>query len=56
MVADPLTLYVHVLDGRDLEAVRREVRRLEVLAVRAFGDAEALAGLAVDDSTGWRIS
>jgi multicomponent Na+:H+ antiporter subunit E len=55
VVADPLTLYVHVLDGRDLEAVRREVRRLEVLAVRAFGDAEALAGLAVDDSTGWRI-
>ena len=56
VVADPLTLYVQVRDGRDLEAVRREVRRLEVLAVRAFGDAEALAGLAVDDSTGWRIS
>jgi multicomponent Na+:H+ antiporter subunit E len=47
---DPLTLYVHVLHLRDVERVRRDVRRIEVLAVRAFGSAEALAGLAVDDS------
>ena len=51
---DPLTLYVHALDTRDIEQIRRDVRTLEVLAVRAFGDAEALAGLAVDDSTSWR--
>jgi multicomponent Na+:H+ antiporter subunit E len=53
---DPLVLYVHVLDARDLDAVRRDVRRLEVLAVRAFGDAEALAGLEVDDTAAWRAS
>jgi multicomponent Na+:H+ antiporter subunit E len=46
----PLTLYVHVLHLRDVERVRRDVRRIEVLAVRAFGNAEALAGLAVDDT------
>lgn len=50
---DPTTLYVHALDTRDVEAVRRDVRRFEVLAVRAFGDAEARAGLRVDDSTAW---
>ena len=47
---DPPTLYVHVLHLRDVEAVRREVRHLEVLAVRAFGSPAALAGLATDDS------
>jgi multicomponent Na+:H+ antiporter subunit E len=47
---DPPTLYVHVLHLRDVEAVRREIRHLEVLAVRAFGSRAALAGLAVDDS------
>jgi multicomponent Na+:H+ antiporter subunit E len=46
----PLTLYVHVLHLRDVEQVRRDVRRIEVLAVRAFGNDEALAGLAVDDT------
>ena len=46
----PLTLYVHVLHLRDIERVRRDVRRIEVLAVRAFGDAAALAGLTVDDT------
>ena len=51
---EPLTLYVHALDVSDVDAVRREVRRLEVLAVRAFGDDEALAGLAVDDTSAWR--
>jgi multicomponent Na+:H+ antiporter subunit E len=51
---DPLTLYVHALDVRDVAELQRGVRRLEVLAVRAFGDDAALAGLAVDDSTAWR--
>ena len=50
---DPLTLYIHALDTRDLDSIRRDVRRLEVLAVRAFGDAAAIAGLAVDDTTAW---
>jgi multicomponent Na+:H+ antiporter subunit E len=47
---NPPTLYVHVLHLRDIEAVRREVRHLEVLAVRAFGSPAALAGLAAADS------
>jgi multicomponent Na+:H+ antiporter subunit E len=50
----PLTLYVHALDVRDVEQVRADVRRLEVLAVRAFGPPEAVAGLAVDDTRSWR--
>jgi multicomponent Na+:H+ antiporter subunit E len=50
---EPLTLYIHALDTRDLDSIRRDVRRLEVLAVRAFGDAEAIAGLAVDDTITW---
>ena len=53
---DPLTLYVHALDTRDVEQVQRDVRTLEVLAVRAFGDDAALAGLADDDTTSWRAS
>jgi multicomponent Na+:H+ antiporter subunit E len=51
---DPLTLYVHALDVRDVAALRHEIRTLEVLAVRAFGDADALAGLDVDDTIAWR--
>lgn len=51
---DPLTLFVHALDVRDVEQVRAEVRTLEVLAVKAFGDREAVAGLIVDDTTSWR--
>lgn len=47
---DPLTLYVHVLHLRDVDKVRRDVRRIEVLAVRAFGTADALAGLTIDDT------
>ncbi len=53
---DPLTLYVHALDTRDVEQVQRDVRTLEVLAVRAFGDDAALAGLADDDTASWRAS
>lgn len=51
---DPLTLYVHALDVRDVEQVRQDVRRLEFLAVRAFGSEDALAGLRVDDTEAWR--
>lgn len=51
---DPLTLYVHALDTRDVEQVQHDIRTLEVLAVRAFGDADAIAGLVTDDTTSWR--
>lgn len=51
---DPLTLFVHALDVRDVTALQREVRTLEVLAVKAFGDEHALAGLTVDDTQAWR--
>lgn len=51
---DPLTLYVHALNVRDVSQIQAEVRRLEVLAIRAFGSAEAIAGLAVDDTRSWR--
>ena len=48
---DPPTLYVHVLHLRSVEDVRRDIHRLEVMAVRAFGSAEALAGIEQDDSS-----
>lgn len=51
---EPRTLYIHALDVRDVERVRADVRALEVLAVRAFGSAEAIDGLAVDDTRSWR--
>lgn len=47
---EPPTLYAHVLHLHDVEEVRRQVRRLEVDAVRAFGSAEALARLDADDT------
>ncbi|GIU83387.1 MAG: Na+/H+ antiporter subunit E [Acidimicrobiales bacterium] len=47
---DPPTLYVHALDTRDVESLRRQVRRLEVLTVRALGDEAALASLRRDDT------
>lgn len=47
---NPPTLYVHVLHLKDVEEVRRGIRRTEVLAVRAFGSREALAGLTSDDA------
>lgn len=40
---DPTTLYVHVLHLHSVEAVRRDVLRLEWLALRAFGSQQALA-------------
>lgn len=51
---DPLTLFVHLLDVRAVDQVQADVRRLEVLAVRAFGNQEAIDGLVVDDITSWR--
>lgn len=36
-------LYVHVLHLRSVDEVRRDVDKLELLAVRAFGNAEAIA-------------
>jgi multicomponent Na+:H+ antiporter subunit E len=47
---DPPTLYVHALHLRGVDEVRRDINRLEVMAVRAFGSAEALAGIEEDDS------
>lgn len=51
---DPLTLYVHALDTRDVEAVRLDVRKLEWLAVRAFGDRDAVDAMVEDDDQVWR--
>lgn len=51
---EPLTLFVHVLDVRHVEEVQADIRTLEVLALKAFGSREAIAGLAIDDSTSWR--
>ena len=51
---DPLTLYVHALDVRNVEQVQADIRRLEVLALKAFGPAEALTALQVDDTTSWK--
>lgn len=47
---DPPTLFVHALHLHSVEEVRAEIRRLEELAIRAFGSPEAVAGLAFDDS------
>ncbi len=41
----PAVLYVHVLHLHDVEAVRRETRHLEALAIRAFGPGEMVAAL-----------
>jgi multicomponent Na+:H+ antiporter subunit E len=42
---NPAVLYVHVLHLHDIEDVRRDVRHLEALAIRAFGSPDALAEL-----------
>jgi multicomponent Na+:H+ antiporter subunit E len=42
---DPTVLFVHCLDLRSVEAVRAEVRRLEILAIEAFGSQRAVAAL-----------
>lgn len=41
----PRTLYIHVMHLRDVESSKREVKRLEELAVRAFGSEDDLARL-----------
>ncbi len=46
----PTVLYVHVLHLHDVEAVRREIQHLEVLAVRAFGSAAAVRSMATLDT------
>lgn len=38
---DPLVLYVHALHVREVASVRRDVHRLALLAVDAFGDERA---------------
>lgn len=40
---DPPTVYVHVLHLRSVEAVRADVRKLELLALRTFGDPGTVA-------------
>ena len=45
----PAVLYVHVLHLHDIEAVRREIRHLEVLAIKAFGPLEAARAIAAGD-------
>lgn len=52
---DPLTLFVHALDVRDVAQVQADVRALEVLAVKAFGTPEAIAGLTRDDTVSWGV-
>lgn len=40
--SDPSTIYVHVLHLHDIDAVRRNVQHLEMLAIEAFGRDEAV--------------
>ncbi len=44
----PTILYVHVLHLHDIETVRREVERLELLAIRAFGSTQAISAAEAD--------
>lgn len=46
----PTILYMHVLHIKSIDSVRKASRQLEVLAVEAFGDEEALAVLHEDRS------
>jgi multicomponent Na+:H+ antiporter subunit E len=50
VVADPPTLYVHVLHLRDPERTRREVATLESLAVGAFGSRADVTALRLGGS------
>ncbi|MBA3955231.1 MAG: Na+/H+ antiporter subunit E [Acidimicrobiia bacterium] len=56
VATDPNVLYVHVLHLHDIDAVRRDVTRLERSVLRAFGTDEAVAEverrLAALDDTG----
>lgn len=49
---DPPTLFVHAFDVGDADQVHDEVRRLERLAVEAFGDRRSIATLAEDATAG----
>jgi multicomponent Na+:H+ antiporter subunit E len=49
---DPPMFYVHVLHLHDVEAVRKEIRRMEHLVIRAFGPKEAVAALERADRDG----
>ncbi len=51
---DPPILFVHALDVRDVSGVQADIRRLEILAIRAFGTADAIEGLTIDDTVSWR--
>jgi multicomponent Na+:H+ antiporter subunit E len=42
---EPPTLYVHVLHLHDIDEVRRDIRRLQLMVVHAIGSQEALASL-----------
>lgn len=42
---DPSMLYVHVLQVHDIDQVRRDIRTIQTLVVRAIGSAEAIAAL-----------
>ncbi|CAN5526212.1 Na+/H+ antiporter subunit E [soil metagenome] len=46
VAGEPPVLYVHVLHLHDIEAVRRDVVKLEALIVSAFGSPQAIAALA----------
>jgi multisubunit Na+/H+ antiporter MnhE subunit len=43
--ADPPALLVHAMYALDAEAVRRDVQRIEALAIRAFGSPDAVRAL-----------
>ena len=45
VLKDPGAIYVHVLHLDDVDRVRADLQRLAVLAVRAFGTAEAIAAM-----------
>ena len=51
---DPLVLYVHALDTRDIDSLRAGIHRFELLAVQAFGDREAIAAITAAEHTVWR--
>ena len=51
---DAKVLYVHVLHLRDVEQVRSDVHRLELLAIKAFGSDEAVDELMTSIALGSR--
>jgi multicomponent Na+:H+ antiporter subunit E len=51
---DAKVLYVHVLHLRGVEQVRRDVHRLELLAIKAFGSDEAVSEMMTSIAAGDR--